>query len=228
MARVTGSVGSDGRSATDIHDMAALAGDAELPPELATQLENIMKSELVQPDKAKFKLELYLQEKRSLKEPFGGMLLAWTNGGFAHGGGDEVVYFCPAKTERDGQQVGCGAPLALQYVGKTVVVCPECRQASDPRDLVGQVYAKLDVQGWARMITKFFMKLESNADIRLGIMTGDLHAASQIEAEGEHRGDVLDGGRRKRHFVCYTLESIIKDTAGGADLYTRIKAFLTA
>lgn len=200
--------------------------DLDLSPEQEAEVNEAFEAAVgEEPLQAKYKLELYFLEKRSVQKPFGGFLFAWTNGGFAHGGGDESVYFCPTELE-PGKQ--CLHPIHIQFISKRFAVCESCRQAHEPKQLIGQVYAKLSFQNWATLITKYFRLLGSSADIRLGMMPGDLHSATKRELDKVYHGDLLNEIRRNRQWVIYELDRIIRDTTAGADLERRIRVFLSA
>jgi len=226
-----GQVTADGKSAIPggLYDMAEL-GNALHDPELEAKVAETLKA--VDGDfeslKAKYKLEIAFGERRSMLHPFAGLVSAWSNGGFLHGGGDEAIYFCPAKTEVRGMTQTCGAPITLQFVSGRVAVCEHCKQATDPKKLVGQFFARLPMQTWAVLITKMFRAMECSADIRIGVMHGDLRQATDKESLKELRGDVLTGVRDRREWGVYALNRIIKDTSTGADLQGRIRAFLSA
>ncbi len=226
-----GYVDAEGNSAVPegIVDLAALGEDLTLDAEIEEKLHNIWKE--VQTNtklKAKYKLEVAFTEDRSMHKPFSGFVVALSNGGFAHGGGDEAVYFCTAKIDRDGRSRTCNNPLDLKWVGKTAAVCPKCRNVVDPKNLCGQIYAKLPMQHWATLVTQLFKILDCNADIRIGAMRGDIRRATQQEQARERQGEHLRAVRTQREWGIYPLENIIKDTAAGADLYGRIRAFLNA
>jgi hypothetical protein len=232
---VSGGVGyvkADGSSAVPagLLDMASLGQDLTLDPEVEERLHQIWKDMQAGVEmRARYKLEVAFTEKRSVHQPFGGFIVAFSNGGFAHGGGDEAVYFCSGSKEGpDGRPRACNAPLDLRWIGKTSAVCPVCRSVVKPRELTGQIYAKLSVQHWATLMTRIFKILDCNADLRIGVLRGDLRAATEKEQERERRGDDFAKIRSQRTWVVYPLTNIIKDTAAGADLYSRIRAFLSA
>lgn len=230
----TGQVKADGLSVVpgDLYDMVELGQDLVLDPKIEEQLQELYEREETganQKLKATYKLELVVNSQgRSMHKPFAGFLMAWTNGGFAHGGGDEVVYFCAQKTEKNGEEKTCGAPLDLKWVSKKVVVCPKCRQACEPEELCGQIFARLPMQHWASLVLKCFEALNFDADIRMKTMKGDLRVATAKEQERFRGGDLLREVRSQQEWVIYPLQNIMKDTAAGADLYTRIRSFLAA
>ena len=212
-----------------VFNTAAGGNDVRLDEELEKKLNTLLEDELgTDEDKAQFKLEVVFAESRSKMKPYAGMVFAWTNGGFAHGGGDEAVYFCTGQIEKNGETKTCNAPLDLKFISKEVAVCPVCRNALKPKDLTGQIFARLSSQNWARLITRMFVLLNADADIRMGMMPGELRTASEIEQDQSKAGDVLNNVRLQRHWVRYPLVDIIKDTSNGASLQKRIRVFLEA
>lgn len=229
-----GLVGPDGRSIVPegVSDTAAAGEGLVLDDKLEAKLKGMF-DELVEGGetglRAKFKLEVAFSEKRSMHNPFTGIVTAWTNGGFLHGGGDEVVYFCGHAIDKpDGGTRTCATPLSLMFVGKRIAVCPSCKRPSKPEDLVGQVVAKLPMQLWVNLLVRMFGYLEHNADFRMGTLSGDLRVANEIENEKDHGGDEFEKVRSQREWIAYPLKNIIKDTAAGAALSNRIRAFLYA
>lgn len=234
MKGMQGQVGADGLSVVpgDLYDMAELGENLALDPEIEEKLQDVFSSTMMaenQKLKAAYKLELVVSSKgRSDHKPFAGMLLAWTNEGFAHGGGDEVVYFCTSKTEKNGVVRTCGAPLDLKWVSREVAVCPACRNALKPAELCGQIFAVLPMQHWATLVLRVFESLNFDADLRLKTTKQDLRAVAGQEQERNRGGELLHKARVGQEWVIYPLANIMKDTAAGADLYERIRAFLAA
>lgn len=231
----TGNVNAKGESAINqmtgdpgIFDMVAAGKDLKLSPELEEQLQASMKQLLPPEDSARFLLEVIFNEERSIHKPFSGFVMAWTNGGFAHGGGDEKVYFCPAKVERGGHTKICAAPIAPNLVKHGVGICIACRQPSEDKNFIGEVFFKLPIQHWVTVLTRYYARLEGNADLKITIMRGDLRKVAGEEQARELRGDKLEELRAQRESVRYSLKSIIRDTAGGATLDSAFNAFLRA
>lgn len=219
---------ADGVLPSGVTDMAAVGDETIVDKLIQEQLEEVYESELNKA-KAQFKLEVAFMEPRSKTKAFLGVVCVWTNGGFGHGGGDEVVYLCTGKKlNKKDEVVTCGAPIDLKFVSRDVAICAECRQAIKPKELTGQIIAKLTTQNWAHLMTKLFVRLGGNADVRMGFMEGDLRSAAEIEQGKQLHGDVLHDVRDRREWVIYPLKSIIKDTSAGSPFYNRIRAFLEA
>lgn len=233
MAEFKGYTNLDGTPAAGVlpegvSDLAAVGEETVVDRLIQEQLEEVYESELNKA-KARFKLEVAFMESRSKIKPYLGVVCVWTNGGFGHGGGDEVVYLCTGKKLNDKDEVvTCGAPIDLKFVNRDVAICTECRQAIKPKELTGQIIAKLTSQNWAHLMTKLFVRLGGNADVRMGFMEGDLRGAAEIEQDKQHHGDHLHEVRDRRNWVVYPLKSIIKDTSAGSSFYNRIRTFLEA
>lgn len=237
MDELKGAVSSKGESAinrltgdANIYDMVSVGQSMKVSPEIEEQIHRTMEALFPSVDQpAKFLLDIYFNEERSLHHPFSGFLMAWTNGGFAHGGGDEKVYFCPQVVEgKDGMKKRCAAPMPPNLIQHKFGVCLSCKRPSPDKNFVGEVYFKLPIESWAPVIQRYFFRLECNADIRLGIMRGDLRAATEEEQVRDLRGEKLEKVRRDREWVRYALKDLIRDGASGATLESRINAFLRA
>lgn len=237
---VSNMIGADGRSALpsglDIQDYSAEADNTVLSGEAQAKYEKLIqqldkedeKSDLIK-SKARFTLEIAFSEKRSMFKPFAGVVVAWSNGGFLHGGGDQAVYFCGQRIARkDGGSRTCATPLDARLITKGVAVCPSCRRASKPADLVGQVIAKSTFQNWVTLVIRMINHLECNADLRMCAIGDDLRKANELEMQKEHRGDLLTKARQARSWTSYPLSRQIKDLTAGSSLESRIRAFLTS
>lgn len=225
-----GIVGPDGASVLSggLYDMAELAKDAVLDEEVEEKLSKMFASDLSEA-KARFKLEVCFTQDRSIHRPFLGMVSVWTNGGFLHGGGDEVVYLCPSRLDgKDDSKVTCAEPMHIQFVSKRVAVCPKCKTAHDPKSLVGQVIARLPLQHWVTLMLKMFRRLDCNADLIVEHVDGDIRRANEKEMERDRGGEIYAQVRANRKRIAYPLAKILQDTAAGATLEGRLRAFLLA
>ncbi len=230
MTRQNGFVNIDGSSAVPdgIVDTSLGAESAVLSEAAQNRLDAFMKGMSTETIKAKYKLEVVFTE-RSIFKPFFGMVSAFTNGGFAHGGGDEAIYFCPVLVERDGQTRTCSEPLDLRWLGKEIAICPKCKNTPSPKDLVGQIGYKATITDWGKIIARIWSALDGDADIRMGVFSsGSIRGRTEdiLNKVSHSAGDKLDMTRGKREWACYPLRNIIKDTSAGADLEKRISAFL--
>lgn len=230
MKGAQGTVGPDGASVLSggIYDMSELAKDAVLDQEVEEKLSKLFATDLSEA-KARFKLEVCFTQDRSIHKPFLGMVSVWTNGGFLHGGGDEVVYLCPTRLDgKDGSKTTCAEPMHIQFVSRRVAVCPKCKSVHDPKNLVGQVIARLPLQHWVTLFLKMFRRLDCNADLVLEHVDGDIRRANEKEMERNRGGEVYESVRSKRMRIAYPLHRILQDTSAGATLESRIRAFLLA
>lgn len=229
---VAGLVGPDGRSSVPngIYDMAAAAEDLVLDERVEAELHNMWEGAMdFRELTATYKLEIVFTENRSMHNPYGGFIYALTNGGYMHGGGDEGVYFCTNKVPRisgTGDKA-CNNPLKPEWIGTDAAVCPKCRSAIKPKELMGQVYAKITTQNWTSLALGMFRALNYDADIRVGHFKGDFRIASTIE-NSERADAAYNAVRMERQWVVYPLQNILKDTQNGAELKGRIRAFLSA
>ena len=229
-----GIVGPDGQSIlpAGLSDVSAGADSIVLKEHVQKKIDEALNSaEGLGGVKAKFKLEVAFDSTFTTRKPANGLISVWTNGGFNHGGGDEVVYFCHVVITKDGISKTCSNPLELKWIHKTAAICPECKQAIDPKELAGQIFARLDLKQWAWLLSRVWLKLDSNADIRRGFLRGKIRSVHDriMKKESVSAGDDLEALRQERNnaWAIYPLANILKDTNAGADLEKRIRAFLT-
>lgn len=231
----TGNVNAKGESAINkmtgdpgIFDMVAAGKDLKLTPELEAQLSESMKKLFPDENNAKFLLEVIFNEERSVHKPFSGFLMVWANGGFAHGGGDDKIYLCPSRVERNGHMKVCAAPLPPNLIKHNIGICVSCRQPSEDKKFVGEVFFKLPMQHWVTVLTRYYARLDGDADLRILTMRGDLRDVAEKEQQRQQHGEKLEVLRARREAVRYSLKSIIRDTSSGATLESAFKAFLSA
>lgn len=227
-----GLVDSKGRSATGdptIFDMVMDGENLKVTPEVEAQVAELMKLMTVKDElKAKFILDVYFNDERSHFRPFSGFVMVWTNGGAFHGGGDEKVYLCPQKVEKKGETKICAAPIPPNLIKHKLGICLACKTPSEDKKLIGEVLFKLPLSSWAAVLERYFYRLDCNADLRIGIMKGDLVKAAGLEQERQMHGDKLNKVRRDRSWVRYSLHDLVRDGASGATLQSRLNAFLRA
>jgi hypothetical protein len=227
--RVLGELGDSSRLDGGIYDMAQLEHVSVLAEEVKERLNAILSSELENEIEAKYKLEIYLNGERSKHKPYPGMVVVFNNGGFAHGGGDETIYLCPARIDSAGVMKSCGAPIDLRFINRDMAICEECKTVIKPKELCGQIFARLTNQYWAALMTRLFKRLDCNADIRITMMRGKLREVTEQETKVKYQhGALINATRRSREHIYYPLANIVRDTMSGADLYGRIRAFLEA
>ncbi len=221
-----GAVNAKGESSLPdgIQDSTAGADLIEMDPQAVAELEKLMASMLGGELKANYKIEVIFGDDRSISKPFGGMVSIWTNGGFMHGGGDEAVYLCANEIE---PSKFCAEPIRLAFISKTFAICPRCKTVVDPKELAGQIYYKLTVQGWVEVLVRAFKRLECSADIRIGHFQGDIRRATLEEQTKDHRGEKIHKVYNAQKFATYPLRNIVKDTSSSSStLQSRVRAFL--
>jgi len=222
--RAVGQIGADGRSVLPQGVIDQAAQHHNYTPEQEAHIAAVLKNVLPETIKAKYKLEVMFTEQRSMHAPFAGVVAAWSNGGHFNGGGDETIYFCPVETA-PGRT--CGGVITGAFLGGSTALCEKCRTASKPIDLVGQFFARLTFQHWAMTLNNMFRLLGGDADLRVGLMSGDIRRATTELMQKDH-GKALTKLREDRKWVVYPLQSIIRDTASGSDVEKRIRAFISA
>jgi hypothetical protein len=178
---------------------------------------------LAEDQKAKYKIEIMFGKARSSSGPTPGMVSFWESGAKLHGGGDAKIYMCPGK------KLGindCEVFIPDSSVGYGHLVCPACSGVWKCTQVDGELVASLTMKNWAKLILKYFRKLQLNCDIYLKFARDDIRTMARLEQEKQHGGEKLDKVRSRRALSVYLLKNIIKDTSNGADLLGRFQAFL--
>jgi len=182
---------------------------------------------LTRPPQARYKLEVLFSKSRSLLNPFPGVITFWDNGNKMHGGGDSKLSMCPGK------HVGkndCEAFISDTASGNGFMVCMKCNSLWKSEQVIGEVIYKLPIQHWATVMTKWFIRMDMDADIRIKYARDDIRHAARLEQERQRGGDLLrqvrDEGRRTT--AIYPVGNLVKDLNAGADVEARILAFLRA
>lgn len=197
---------------------------------LARKMEMLDKL-LVTERKAKYKLEVFFDEERSMHRPFGGTVTWWESGAKLHGGGDSKMYVCDNNADYPHLEgKGCGALIPEAASGLNFLVCTKCGALWKNEEVVGEIFYRLTDLNWAYVLLKWFRLLDHDADIRIKYGRSDIRTAAMAEVERDRGGELLHRVRSKerRSVSVYPLMNIIKDTSAGADLYKRILAFLRA
>lgn len=177
--------------------------------------------------KAKYKLEVNFNRKRSQQRPFPGTVTWWENANKLHGGGDAKLYMCPGK---DRKVNDCEAVIPDSANNTGFLVCANCGHVWRATEVHGEVFYNLPMQRWADVLLRWFQRLELDADIRIKYARDDIRHVARLEQERQRKGELLAKARDedRRTTAIYKLTSIIRDTSAGADLYARILAFLRA
>lgn len=226
MSILRGTVRPDGTSTLvnrGVYDMASVPQE-DLTPELEQKLKKLMSTVDLRETTAQYKLEIFFRGGPRKTVPVRGVVACWTNGGYLNGGGDAAVYLCP----QDVDGAPCMAPLDMQFATGKKVVCTKCRRMSTTDALIGQIIVEVPIQRWAQILVRLFHVLDCNADVRICIERGNIRDASDKELERYRGGDCYAAVERKREWLTYPLANILTDTASGAGLETRFKAFLEA
>jgi hypothetical protein len=174
---------------------------------------------------AKYKIEIMFGKGYAPSKPSHGAVSFWESGSKFHGGGDTIMHMCPGK---DLKVSNCEGFIPDGSHGYGFLVCPSCHHPWEGEQVSGQILCRLTAQGWAKLVLKYFMRLEMKADIYVKYHPEDIRSAAAIEQSKQHMGEILLGARRSRRPRIYPLKNIIKDTSAGADLEGRFLAFLRA
>ncbi len=226
--------GTPGVLPPGVYDMASLGENIQLTPEQEAKVKETMERELPEDpnaSRARYKLEIYLSPGRRHNDLVRGSIQCWENGGYLHGSGDMSLYLCPLAPYGRGAAT-CLHPVDVSHPAGGKVYCPACGGTPRLKDLVNILTAELSMQNWARLLTRFFFLLGCSADLVHYIPKHSLIKATEAETDplkkGGRGGELYARRHAKLEEVVYPLVSIIRDTATGATLDARIKAFLEA
>ena len=193
--------------------------------------------------KAKYKIEIRLMSKRSTWKPVPGFVSFWKSGNRLHGGGDEKVYICPGMkiSKKSGDVIPCEnllsddertmKKLTLAEDVPGDIVCPECGKVWMMEQLIGEKFFNLTPQNWGTAMVRMFVMCGHDSDIVLKYSPDDIRSVAFQEQERQRGGELLTkvrDARKKRGAAIYRMANIFKDTSGGASLYSRFHAFITA
>lgn len=169
---------------------------------------------------ALYKIEMHFEKRRTGRDAFPGILLVFKTGVLS-GGGDEILYPCPDDS--------CSGYIDFDHRSAATgeALCINCGKVWPESSLTEIRGYKLDVDGWARTVAKVFWDLGGRADIYLKTHWSDLRKAAIKETIMERRGEDLYEARKKV-VLRYALGAILKDTATGSSLESRIKGLLRA
>ena len=189
--------------------------------------------------RAGYKIEVLFGPDRSVLKEYYAFISLMESGKFLHGGGDSCVYFCldrrvlgPAsaallltsildgKESRD--KYGCGYPIIDASMGGGIAHCPNCERMMQTDYLTGQLPFYGTTQRLAKFVARYFDVLKHNADIYCKYHWTDIRYKSMEQGKG------LDTARRLRGMFIYPLSRLLADTAGGASVESRLRAFFDA
>lgn len=178
---------------------------------------------------AKYKIEVMFGTKHTVRGLAYGVLTIWENGTKLHGAGDVSIYVCPGKYLG---RNNCDALIADTAMGLSVVACSKCGTIWTRSEILSEQFFRMPIQKWAEVVMYWFVKTGMDADIKLKYTYRykdlDIRGAADAEQQRQLKGDLLNRVRDADHRRArlYPLKNIIQDTSAGADLYTRILAFV--
>jgi len=185
----------------------------------------VLEDELRAQQIAKYKIDLQLASGYSTLKPSAGILSFWESGSKFHGGGDAKMYICPGKERRVSE---CEAFIPDTGQGYGFGVCPKCQKLWKGEEMIGEVGYRLTSAKWADVLLHWYLRLDMHADLRIKYPPDDIRSIATREQGKQQHGELLQPTRMRRSVRIYPLRNIIKDTSAGADLYTRILAFVKA
>lgn len=184
-------------------------------------------------------------------------LHVWESGRRLHGGGDQRMVLCgywPGQGFHGDE--ACGKPISDSHFGISHLVCPHCRrenfldEQTKAQHIKHAAETRKDVVGLRRMpivnpllmgkftpkqlsvfLVDIFRKCDSNADFYVkfhatDIRCRDVPEIGKPDLYNKARADRITKGEN-RGLVSYPLVNIIKDTAAGASLESRLLGLIT-
>jgi hypothetical protein len=171
--------------------------------------------------RAKWKIEVTFVKDRTLTGLNALGIQVWESGKHFNGGGDALAFFC--KDSRKDEDAGCWGIIPQDNVGPNgVAYCPNCKRAINADYLTNMKIGNAYMDTLAKELAKLFRQLGSNADIYIKFHKTDIRYIALERAKGP------DMARKLKGMHIYPLKNILKDTANGADLTNRFKAFITS
>jgi hypothetical protein len=162
--------------------------------------------------RATYKLEFLFGKERSIHTHFPGSVTIHRAGALGSGGGDEPVRACP-----DRQCPGI-IPAALISYSLNRVVCPSCRRVYKASALGDILLYRLPYQKWATVMARFFVRLNTDADIYMKTPRESIHDSTIKEQLHNYGGELMRRERRLWVRLYYPLERIYQDLSSGADM----------
>jgi len=174
---------------------------------------------------AKYKIQVYFGEDRTVQGPNAVELTFWESGKELHGGGDASMVICRDALSKANPPPGCGYPFSTDHyidtIGGTIAVCPNCRRALNAARVAKDFHGRVETRVLSRFLAKLWRQLGSNADIYLKFQPGDIRYTAA-------KGDGVHEFRRGQIPAIYSLKRLIEDTSYGSSVEDRFYAFLTA
>lgn len=191
--------------------------------------------------RARWKMQIWIKSERSIRKPLSFTLSVWESGKRLHGGGDESAFFCKRKPgaarpkapfaassihqkhfKREPQASGCGGVIPGEAIRVSQALCPHCGLQWDTEQIADAIFYQVPVEKAAEILANWFRELNSDADIYAKYRDDDIRTKMMAQSYGIKKARELKG------LTIYPLHRIIKDTAAGATVESRIKAFLLA
>lgn len=171
--------------------------------------------------RAKWKIEVTFVKNRTTTGLNAVGIQVWESGRHMHGGGDALAFFC--RDSREGESGGCGGVIPQDNIGRDgIAYCPHCKMTVNAAHLSNMWVANAYMDRIAHQLAKMFRELGSNADIYIKFHKTDVRYMAMYREKGP------DTARRMKGMHIYPLKNILRDTAAGADLVKRMKAFITS
>lgn len=170
--------------------------------------------------RAKYKIEVTFVKNRKLTGLNAVGISIWESGKRFHGGGDELMFWC--KDNRKGHDDGCWSPIPGDNIRAGIALCPNCKRAVNAELLTNMRIGNVYMDSLANELAVIFHQLGENADIFLKFHKEDVRYMAMYREKGP------DVAKRLKGMAIYPLKNILKDTAAGADLTKRFKAFVTS
>ena len=189
--------------------------------------------------KGKYKIQIWFKSDRSDKKPIAFALSAWQSGMRLHGGGDEMMFIC--KRHADAPDLvkqnyafrtpenkvsptkrGCGLFIPGENSVNGRVMCPHCGANHDAEHVGDSVFFRLTADKAAKVLTTWYRKLDSCADIYAKYTPTDPRTIMMGQAIN------IKTARDKKGLTIYPWKNILEDTSNGSSLESRFKAFILA
>lgn len=195
------------------------------------------KNDAEQALKAKYKIQIWFRSDRSTKKPVAFSLSFWESGMRLHGGGDEMMFIC--RRSEDAPNVkkedivrgvgfthepgvrGCNMLIPGEWSGGTIA-CPHCGTQHKADHIGDSIFFRTSVDNAAKILEHWWRKLDGNADIYAKYTPTDPRTVLMANAHG------IKKARERKGLTIYPLKNILQDTAHGASVRGRFKAFITA
>lgn len=169
----------------------------------------------------RFKIDIFYLGTFSIKKKNLGIVSVWGSGGDTPYA-EHKLYECP-------NEAGCKGIITPGSHAGVIAVCPMCKQAWKPEQLVGERLFVTEVERWARIISAYVRRLSFDTDIYLIRLksTYSILEANESEVQKQLGGELLDMARQKEAAI-YTRDRLLKDTMANTPLESAVRSFLLA